>query len=285
MLKKVAGVLTNAVTGTDYQSGILTATRIPYATGNPGTLTDAASLTFDGTNVAGTGYARFDGGLGIGGAPGASFLINYLPILASNVFKGINMVATTTYSSGNVTFARGQDFGVKWLPTTTSTRSAGNIIAAVAASSVDTTNITTSNNITVTSIIGGCQAVLNLIKGASHSGLLTAATGVGYYANTPLASTGAVYTHNYAFYDQGQVIDGTKTPDAWGIGINTANNYINGNLNVGAAAASGIANGINTVGGYAVSGVAGITATVTYVDTLLGAKTLTFTKGILTAQV
>jgi hypothetical protein len=35
---------------------------------------------------------------------------------------------------------------------------------------------------------------------------------------------------------------------------------------------------------YRVGATAGITATVTYVDTLLGAKTLTFTKGILTAQ-
>lgn len=35
---------------------------------------------------------------------------------------------------------------------------------------------------------------------------------------------------------------------------------------------------------YHVGATAGIDATVTYVDTLLGAKTLTFTKGILTAQ-
>jgi hypothetical protein len=42
---------------------------------------------------------------------------------------------------------------------------------------------------------------------------------------------------------------------------------------------------INTSTLFRVGGVAGINATVTYVDTLLGAKTLTFTKGILTAQV
>lgn len=41
---------------------------------------------------------------------------------------------------------------------------------------------------------------------------------------------------------------------------------------------------INASGVHRVGGVAGINATVTYVDTLLGAKTLTFVGGILTAQ-
>jgi hypothetical protein len=59
-----------------------------------------------------------------------------------------------------------------------------------------------------------------------------------------------------------------------GIGI-TAPAYlldVNGDVNIPAGST------------YRVGATAGITATVTYVDTLLGAKTLTFTKGILTAQ-
>lgn len=42
--------------------------------------------------------------------------------------------------------------------------------------------------------------------------------------------------------------------------------------------------GTMSASGFLVGATAGIDATVTYVDTLLGAKTLTFTKGILTAQ-
>jgi len=50
-----AGVISAATAGTDYQSGTLTATRVPYATGSPGTLTDSANLTFDGTSLTAAG--------------------------------------------------------------------------------------------------------------------------------------------------------------------------------------------------------------------------------------
>jgi hypothetical protein len=66
LLKGTSGVVSAATAGTDYQSGTLTATRIPYATGTPGTLTDAATLTFDGTNVIGTGYSQFGNGFKTG---------------------------------------------------------------------------------------------------------------------------------------------------------------------------------------------------------------------------
>ena len=282
-LTLTAGTLTSA----HLKGSGLTATRIPYsdATG----LIDSAGLTYDGTNVIGTGYARFDGGIGVGAAPGvgstAAFLINFSPTSNSTVFKGLNMAAINTHSSSTTTFSRGIDFTITWQPAaTTSDRICSSLQGGVATAKVDTTNVVTANNITVSNAYAKLGQI-GTVKGGSHTGNLTITNGKTFDAFTPGIATGSTATHNFAYYDEGQYIDGTRTPDAWGLGINTPNNYINGNLNVGAAAASGIVNGINTVGGYAVGGVAGITATVTYVDTLLGAKTLTFTKGLLTAQV
>jgi hypothetical protein len=46
LLKGTSGVVSTATVGTDYQYGLLTATRIPFATGTPATLTDNAVFTF-----------------------------------------------------------------------------------------------------------------------------------------------------------------------------------------------------------------------------------------------
>lgn len=209
---------------------------IPVSTGT-GFSYNAALVSDTSYNLIGTGYARFDGGLGVGAAPGTNFIINLQPTLNSAIFKGINLVATTTRSSGAVTFARGQDFSVVWKPAATSSdRTCSSLQGGVATAKVDTTDVITNNNIVVSNAACMIASILTS-KGASHTGNLTVTTASCYNASIPGVVADSVVTNNFAFYDSGQYVDGTKTPNSWGIGINTPNNYINGSLSVGKATA------------------------------------------------
>jgi hypothetical protein len=70
---------------------------------------------------------------------------------------------------------------------------------------------------------------MTITEGTNITGNMTINNGFGYYTTTFTNSSHGRYLNITSFYDQGQ----TAGTDNWGLGINTANNYINGNLTVG----------------------------------------------------
>jgi hypothetical protein len=276
---------------TDFQSGTLTATRIPFATGSPGTLTDSANLTFDGTNVTGTGHGRFDTGVGVGGAPSETnglFYILSSSATASKKGLAVNITCTKNSGVGGAGTELGLSFSTNWSPAALSANLTTGVLGGAFGGPTITTAASESHNPIVTQGYGYLGRIYT-VDGSGATGHPTYTTAAAFWCQSPGLSILGICTHNYAFYDAGQYLDGTRTPDAWGIGINTPNNYINGSLSVGKNTAPAynidVTGDINCTGAFRSGGTAGINATVTYVDTLLGTKTLTFTKGILTAQV
>ena len=95
--------------------------------------------------------------------------------------------------------------------------------------------------------------------------------------------------------DDGTTRTGIKIPSItggstnWAVASDGGNSYHVGNMRFGGSTAPtyaiDVTGDINASGIFRAGGVAGINAIVSYVDTLLGAKTLTFVAGILTAQV
>ena len=71
-------------------------------------------------------------------------------------------------------------------------------------------------------------------EGASVTANSTVATFAHYKTGTVTLGTHTLITTLYGFYDAGQTLGATNN---WGIGINTANNYINGSLSIGKATA------------------------------------------------
>ena len=219
----------------------LTATRIPYsdATG----LIDAAALTFDGTNVIGTGYARFDAGIGIGAIPSSISVFNVDYTTAGGITSacvGINVLfintkQTTLGSQGPTTY--GLRFDARHLQTLTNNRTytSGGVFGASGFARVYT-NASESFNLTEFSTYG-FQPIIDVSTGASSTGTLTVTNAYNFGGLIPTCGQGAgatyrgAITNMFCFYDPGMATTGVT--NAWGIGINTANNYINGSLSIG----------------------------------------------------
>jgi hypothetical protein len=263
IVKSNGSTISAAVAGTDYQSGTLTATRIPYATGSPGTLTDSAALTFDGTNVIGTGYARFDGGIGIGAAPTTSIpiIIQYVPSISSTNVKGIQMSFASGYIGTSVTGRiYGIDFSPSWSPTNpTANRSFGTfglgygMVGGNAQVNYSTSSVTNGYTFTLGAATG-FQA--QIVVSGNTFGATTLTNAYAFLARNAITSNSTI-TNSYSFYDAGQ----TSATNNWGIGINTANNYINGSLRIGSAVAPTVA--LDVTGAALISTTLGVTGLIT----------------------
>lgn len=204
----------------------LTQTRIVYA-GASGVLTDSANLTFDGTNLL------CGGKLALLGSAVSSTTGIAAPFTASqSAMNGINPSVTNTISSGNSAGISSVIFISSWQPTvgSASNRSMANMYGGNGALNV-VLDATEAKTFTVVNAFG-YRTIPTLTSATSAAGVAKITNGYQYYAAVPVANTNSVYTHLYAFYDAGQYLDGTKTPDAWGLGINTQS-YINANLAVG----------------------------------------------------
>lgn len=268
----------------------LTITRIPY-TSTAGLLIDSSNLTFNGTDITCQGYGAFISGL---------TLDSTAPTITGGFFRGLlltsilNPIAgyfsvNSTRNSGATGSGNSYGFILEnyWRPTV---GSSSNRTAPLSISEKSSLGIVTGTGETKNYTITDGRtfwSYVTTIDGSGASGIPKITTAYNYYAATPALSTLGQISTCYAFYDAGQTV-GTQVTNPWGLGINTKS-YINANLSVGKNTAP--AYPIDCVGDissstlFRIGAIAGINATVAYVDTLLGAKTLTFVGGILTAQV
>ena len=133
--------------------------------------------------------------------------------------------------------------------------------------------------------------ITNMAPYYSSITLTSAATGQAivetraahYWASAPTINANSVVPELCAFYDAGQ--DDAQVTTAWGLGINTANSYINGSLSIGKNTAPTVAldvSGATDAGtnceadAYTVGGVAGA-------DFNGAVTNITVVKGIVTA--
>lgn len=240
LLKGTAGVVSVATAGTDYQYGLLTAGRIPFSTGTPATLTDAATLTFDGTNLTCTGTGQFSR-LGVGTAPSATRGINcdftsntngsygaYVNLTTSGTVPfGLIGNVVSTRDGGAPTTISGLNFIPQWTPVALTGNRSITTIGGISGGNM-TSPASSTNNMVGTAMTGWTTA-FNLTVGAGASGTVSATNLYQFKTAAPLLNNGATIGTQYGFYDIG--LTGATTN--WGIAINTANNYINGSLMLG----------------------------------------------------
>jgi hypothetical protein len=211
----------------------------------------------------------------------------YSTSTAGAIIIGVDSSALSTPAT-SITGGFGQKFSFTFAPPVlaTSKISSNAIDAAFGNIVVTRPSIGSSNNLT-SGPLKVYDAKLT-INGGTGSGVLNITNSYNFYANTPtISNTSNVSMVNlYAFYDDGQVATGVS--NAWGLAINTKS-YINANLSIGKNTAPAypldVIGDISSSTLFRIGATTGINATVSYVDTLLGAKTLTFVGGILTAQV
>jgi hypothetical protein len=253
MLKRVAGVLTDAVSNTDYQSAIPagtgfvkqtpsgtfandsfgTSTYIPISNGT-GFNYDPA-LTFVTPNIIGTGYTTMAVGFGVGIAPTVNIQINTSTTASATSVTGIQQSITNTYGGavGNPV-TRGLGFTAQYTPTLTTNRSyaSGQILGATGSVGFST-NASEANNISIRDMYG-FRAAISLTRGAGSTGTLKATNAFFFSPSGNAALTNSpTLTNLYAYYDPGM----SGATNNWGIAINTPNNYINGSLRIGSAVA------------------------------------------------
>jgi hypothetical protein len=240
ILKRVSGVLTDAISGVDYQAagstyltGSLTATRIPVASGAQ-TLIDYAALTADGSgNIISTAYATFDSGLGIGTAPTASIPLYIVKtVSSSSVAIGIASTFTNTATSASPSTGpttKSLNFGTLYQPTLTASKdwTGTNFIAGAEGNCELLTNASEIYNLTFPSAYG-IRAYVNCTRGAGSTSSLIITNGFCYNAYPSQAVNGGVITNLTAFYDAGQTVGLNN----WGIIINSPKNKIAGDLQV-----------------------------------------------------
>jgi hypothetical protein len=238
-LVKQTSANTFGIDATVYHRGVLTSGRVPYATG-AAVLTDSAGLTYDGTNLIGTGYARFDGGLGVGIAPTtARFLYISKSISVTGVTPCCDIGYTNTSAgAGNgAPTIKGLAFTAIFQPTLAASKTyTSGFTAGLDGIVTVNSNVSETWNMLLPNIYGA-RTVLTVNKGAGASGALTVTNAYEFSAFGISATNGAVITNAFAFYDAGI----TVATNNWGIGINTANNYINGSLRLGSAVAPTVA--------------------------------------------
>lgn len=244
--------------GSTYLTGTLTAGRIPYASGAQ-TLVDAAALTFDGTNLIGTGYGRFDGGVGIGTAPSTTsgkigqIAHNYTPTNTATSAYALTNNSIWNSSVGTNASIKAIAFNSLWTPadaTGTATRTVTTLLGGQANLSVSSASLTTARNLTVTSA-SGFETLGSIVRdtGLGYSGVLTVTKLIAFHSRAFTVTGTPVIPDCYAFLDDGQ----TAGTNNWGIGINTPNNYINGSLRVGSAVAPTIALDVTGAGKFTTS--------------------------------
>jgi hypothetical protein len=236
-------------------SGTFTGLTDGTATLTGGNLTGMGNIT--GTDVdisAGTGDYVTTGNMAVGSSilstdkirvyqsvsnPNAIYtglsIEQYLQGAASGTVRGWGLSFDTYHqvTSGNVADCRGI-IGYAWHKSARSiSRMTGGQFAVVTS---------TGGTGTVTDFDGlhsivSCDVATSITKASGlytqlNIGAGTIALCAGVYVPTATKSTGSA-TNLFAFYDNGQTV-GTNN---WGLGINTTNNYINGNLRVGSAVA------------------------------------------------
>jgi hypothetical protein len=141
-------------------------------------------------------------------------------------------------------------------------------------------------------VFGNANITQTLLHGNVGIGTTSPTTGKLVIVDTTLAGSAALAG---SVLDLAQTWNTTGTPTALKLTVtDTASNAASLLLQLKVATVSqfkvskagvGTFAGIVSAAGFNVGATAGIDATVTYVDTLLGAKTLTFSKGILVSQV
>lgn len=223
--------------GSTYLTGSLTSGRIPVASGAQ-TLADVSTLTWVSPTlftpqIQTTGTVAFNGS-----SVSATTGINGFFTTSSQNASGALLGVTVTKN----THPGGLNYGISFVGNYTPTYSAG------------------TGNRTMSGLWGGlCQIGLTLDASELHNYTLTA--GYGYDSQLVVVGTAAggnatITTHYmfraltaiktgatasigtlYGFYDAGQ----TAATNNWGIGINTANNYINGSLSIGKNTAPAVA--------------------------------------------
>lgn len=258
-----------------------TANGILYASGTT-TLANSSALTFDGTNFYTSGYAGFGTAAGAIGTP---LNINYA--LSVGTMTGVNLALYNQRAAGGAN-TTGLGFLVAWQPvqaSSTTARTMPTVRGIYGVAGLDTTYVTVAANETVTLAEGGYFKVYG-IKGGSHTGTATITTGRGIYISDASFTGSVTLVNDYGLYIDNIIAGSTLNFAIYSAGGQSVHA---GNFGIGSVTAPSYAvdvtGDVNCSGAFRSRGTAGINATVTYVDTLLGAKTLTFTKGILTAQV
>jgi hypothetical protein len=218
-----SGTFADDTFGTQYYIPVSTGTGFSY---------NAALISDASYNLIGTGYARFNGGLGINGNPTAgNFIHNYNPSTAGTV--GYFLISTSVWNGpGTInTLATGINFSSFWIPAAGATGNRtvsllqggyGNII-------FDVRGLIDSRNYIVT-VANAYNTVLQLYKDSGTLGTVQM-TAFNHYRAGAISNTGSVGIPTVnAFYDSGQT---AGTTNNWGLAINTANNYIGGSLSIG----------------------------------------------------
>uniref|UniRef100_A0A6H1ZEJ1 Tail protein n=1 Tax=viral metagenome TaxID=1070528 RepID=A0A6H1ZEJ1_9ZZZZ len=218
-------------------TGVITAESDPLAwlkataqTGLTGDKTGSFNLTTTGTLSA--GQVAFNGN-----AINPIYGINAMWTTSQANAIGINSGIINTYNGTLVFYTYGLSFSSTWVPTIGGSHGGTNFLnyggyglTGITLNTAETKDYGINSNY-------GYLSTSQLTSATSGGGVAQITNNYNFYADTPTLNTNSVITNGYAFYDEGQYIDATKTPNAWGLGINTPNNYINGSLRIGSAVA------------------------------------------------
>lgn len=201
--------------------------------------------------------------LGIGIASDAKYglYISYSvssSLLGTGVYGGITQTKYTP-SLGKVGSIYGLNFSGKWLPSANLTaNSAMDILGGVLSNAVATSlaGDTGGKSMTITKMYS-YKSALDLHVGAGATGAVSATNAYSFESTNAVVVNGATIGTLYAFYDAGM----TTGIVNWGLGINTANNYINGSLRIGSAVAPTVP--LDITGAVLMSSTLGVTGVLT----------------------
>jgi hypothetical protein len=212
-----------------------------------------------------TGTGRFDSGIGIGSAALSNTGINVGVAYssASSIITGIFGAATQTKGTITVGNVQGLNFSANWTPTDVVGNRTMSILAGAKVGVTATSPASESNNMTITNVEGfstyGSTASLMSLKLGSGATSLITATDVYHFRASDIVLTGAgvTATTQTAFYAPAMTAGTTN----WGLGINVANNYVNGSLRIGSAVAPTVA--LDVTGAGLISTTLGVTGILT----------------------
>jgi hypothetical protein len=226
--------------------GGLTATRIPFA-GVGGLLSDVSTLnwvspTLFTPQIQTTGPVAF--GTAISSVIGANCSITttsadtwggqFVVSSSGNNPVGLIGSATSTKNAFGATNILGLSFGASWTPTTlTGNRSMVAQVGAITGAAV--TSPAGSTNTMTLSAASGYRTSFSFTQGGS--GVLTISDLRHFEVRSISTSGSPTIPVQHGFYCPSL----TAATENWGLGINTANNYINGSLRIGSAVAPTVA--------------------------------------------
>jgi hypothetical protein len=170
-----------------------------------------------------------------GSAISASYGINNQFTVSSSTANGIYNYLTNTKNTP-VTVSVGLGFYSYWSPTvgssasrTCTTLGGGSGITSITLDATETKDFTATN-------MFGYQSIFTYTGSTTGGGKAKVGTRAAHFwATAPNTNINTDVLLLTAFYDAGQ--DNAKVTTAWGLGINTANSYINGSLRIGSAVA------------------------------------------------